>query len=206
MNSVKGFLLCALLLCGALVCGAQSYEWQWATQAGGISDDNGRAIATDSQGNSYVTGNFDGNNTFGSTTLISNGAIDIFIAKLDNAGNWLWAKKAGGTGNDYGRDICIDTAGNVYLTGYFYSNTASFGATTLTNTASGYPDIFVASLDSNGNWRWAKKAGGINSDYGRGIAIDGTANIYLTGHFTGTASFGSLTLTGSDDAFIKTFA
>lgn len=35
MNSVKGFLLCALLLCGALVCGAQSYEWQWAVRAGG---------------------------------------------------------------------------------------------------------------------------------------------------------------------------
>jgi len=172
-------------------------NWLWAKKAGGTNNDEGHGIATDSSGNSYVTGYFYGTASFGSTTLTSSGESDIFVAKLDSSGNWLWAKQAGGTNYDYGFGIAIDSSGNSYVTGYFYSVTASFGSTTL-NSSGGY-DIFVAKLDSSGNWLWVKQAGGTSDDYGLGIATDSSGNSYVTGYFYGTASFGSTTLTSSGD-------
>jgi len=171
-----------------------SGNWLWAKQAGGTSPDYSYGIAIDSSGNSYVTGYFWGTASFGTTTLTSSGDIDIFVAKLDSSGNWLWAKQAGGTSNDYGYGIAIDSLGNSYVTGYF-EGTASFGTTTL--TSNGGNDIFVAKLDSSGNWLWAHKAGGTSNDFGYGIATDSSGNSYVTGYFKGTASFGSTTLTSS---------
>lgn len=179
---------------------AQAYEWIWANRVGGIGDDSGRGIVSDSQGSQFVTGLFEGSAVFGSTTLISSGETDIFVAKSDSNGNWLWAVRAGGTGDDYGIGIAMDSAANVYLTGCF-GGTASIGSTTL--TSSGGRDIFAAKLDSLGNWLWAVRAGGPGDDYGYGIAADANANIYLTGRFEGTADFGSSSLisSGGRDVF-----
>ena len=178
-----------------------SGNWLWAKQAGGNNWDVGFGIATDSSGNSYVTGFFAESASFGSTTLTSSGGEDIFVAKLDSSGNWLWAKQAGGTGLDIGYGIATDSSGNSYVTGFF-AESASFGSTTL--TSSGGEDIFVAKLDSSGNWLWAKQAGGTSPDYGWGIAIDSSGNSYVTGYFEGTASFGTTNLTSSgvQDIFI----
>lgn len=177
-------------------------NYLWAAQAGGTNGNAGRFVATDSSGNSYVTGNIQGTTTFGSTTLISNGSnySDIFIAKLDSSGNWLWAKKAGGSSSDQGNCITTDSSGNSYVVGY-YQSTATFGSNTL--TSSGGNDIFVAKLDTDGNYLWALKAGGTSSDYGNAIARDGNGNIYVAGYFSGTATFGTSTLTsiGSSDIF-----
>jgi hypothetical protein len=178
-----------------------SGNWLWAKQAGGNNWDVGFGIATDSSGNSYVTGFFAESASFGSTTLTSSGGEDIFVAKLDSSGNWLWAKQAGGTGLDIGYGIATDSSGNSYVTGFF-AESASFGSTTL--TSSGGEDIFVAKLDSSGNWLWVKQAGGNNWDVGFGIATDSSGNSYITGLFAEFASFGSTTLTssGQDDIFV----
>jgi len=87
---------------------------------------------------------------------------------LDNPA-WLWAKQAGGSSADYGFGISVDSSGNSYVTGYF-QGTASFGPYTI--TSSGPTDVFVAKLDSNGNWQWAKQAGGSSADIGHGISVD----------------------------------
>ena len=196
----KTLLFVLLLLCTTFIF-AQIDVWLWAKKAGGTQDDEGYSIDIDSSGNSYVTGYFYGTASFGSTTLTSGGSNDIFVAKLDSSGNWLWAKKAGGTGSDYSCSIATDSSGNSFVTGYFYG-TASFGSITL--TSSGSADIFVAKLDSNGNWLWAKKAGGTSDDEGNGIAIDSSGNSYVTGCFLGTASLGNITLTsnGWGDIFV----
>ena len=144
----KTFLLFILAICSVALF-AQNEDWIWANQAGGTNDDTGYSIAVDANGNSYVTGSFFGSATFGTTTLTSSGYEDIFVAKMDNNGNWLWANKAGGTNWDYGYGIAVDANGNSYVTGYFWGN-ATFGTTTL--TSSGQYDIFVAKMDSNGNW------------------------------------------------------
>jgi len=188
-------LIIILVLC-SIALFAQNVDWFWAKQAGGINDDRGYSIAVDDNGNSYITGDFKEGATFGTTTLTSSGDSDIFVAKLNSNGNWLWAKQAGGTSYDYSHSIAVDANGNSYVTGYF-EGSANFGTTTL--TSSGYIDIFVAKLDSNGNWLWAKQAGGINDDYGYSIAVDAYGNSYVTGFFEGSATFGATNLTSSGD-------
>jgi len=196
----KTFLLFILALC-SIALFAQNEDWIWANQAMGTYSNYGNDIAVDANGNSYVTGYFWGNATFGTTTLTSSGQYDIFVAKMDSNGNWLWAKQAGGISEDNGRSIAVDANGNSYVTGRFASS-ATFGATTL--TSSGQYDIFVAKMDINGNWLWAKQAGGTSYDYGLGIAVDANGNSYVTGYFKSTATFGTTTLTSSgyEDIFV----
>ncbi|MEN6446018.1 MAG: SBBP repeat-containing protein [Candidatus Cloacimonas sp.] len=125
----KTFLLFILVLCSIMLF-AQKEEWLWAKKAGGKSDDYGNSIAVDANGNSYVTGTFYGSSaTFGSTTLTGSGYDDIFVAKMDSNGNWLWARQAGGTLSDLGNSIAVDANGNSYVTGTFDGSSATYGNT-----------------------------------------------------------------------------
>jgi len=98
-------------------------NWQWVTQAGGsISDffwEYGRGITIDNNENTYITGFFRGTAIFGSDSLTCSGDRDIFVAKMDPNGNWLWATKAGGDCPNQGSEITIDNTGNTYITGGF---------------------------------------------------------------------------------------
>ncbi len=176
----------------------------WAKQAGGPDIDASKNIEVDSSGNSYITGEFLGSATFGSTTLNSNGGYDAFIAKYDASGNMLWAKQSGGTSLEVGRGIAVDGSGNPYITGYF-EGSAIFGSTTL--TSSGSYDVFIAKYDANGNFQWANRAGSSGDDFGRNVSVDDNGNSYITGTFRGLASFGSTTLTSSglEDIFIARY-
>lgn len=202
MKTVKSLVLCCVLLCGVAVLGAQAPHWLWARGAGGANSDEGISIATDNQGNQYVTGAFEGTATFGSQIFTSNGSCDIFVAKLDPNGNWLWVVQVGGTGPDWGAGITLDGAGSAYVTGSF-RGTVSFGSHTLTAYVN-YNDIFVAKLDSNGNWLWAAKASGEYTEYGASIAVDGWGNTYVTGMFDRNITFDRHTMTtnGARDIFI----
>jgi hypothetical protein len=174
----------------------------WAEHAGGTGTDAARSIAVDGSGNSYITGSFNSMTgiTFGSTTLTNAGQEDMFIAKFDAAGNALWAKSAGGSGSDIGSSICVDGSGNCYITGGFQSTSITFGSTTLT-TADG--NLFVVKYNSSGTVQWA--SGGIAGP--QDIAVDGSGNTYICGNFSGSATFGSTTLTGAGntDMFIAKY-
>ncbi|HEY9851284.1 MAG TPA: DUF4347 domain-containing protein [Leptolyngbyaceae cyanobacterium] len=123
----------------------------WAKKIGGTITDVGKSIAVDSNGNIYTTGSFSGTVDFdpgaGTANLTSAGFSDIFISKFDSAGNYVWAKNIGGTGNDYGNSIAVDSNGNTYTTGYF-SGTGDFdpGAGTANLTSAGGSDIFILKL------------------------------------------------------------
>jgi len=182
---------------------------QWAKSAGGTGDDMGLSISTDASGNVLVTGYFASPSiTFGTTTLTNantNGTADIFVVKYDASGNVLWAKSAGGTGDDMGLSISTDASGNVLATGRFAGSSITFGTTTLSNAGS--TDIFVVKYDAGGNVLWAKSAGGASYDYGYGISTDFSGNVLVTGSFWGTSiTFGSTTLTnagsGTNDIFV----
>lgn len=206
MYTNKGLILILLLLVLSVFLRAEATEWQWAVGAGGASadGDNGvpdnTAIVTDNDGNVYVTGRFQGTASFGQYTRTSAGGYDIFVAKIDSVGNWLWVITAGGGGNiEYGRDIILSNE-YLYVTGCFSSYSILMGSTTLYNSeTSGYEgamDIFVAKVDKDGNWVWAIKAGGRMADSSASIASDYNGNIYVTGWFnSNTITFGDYSLT-----------
>lgn len=171
----------------------------WVRAIGGNAGDISYGIAADAAGNSYVVGGFSGTAVFGTTTLVSS-TTEVFIAKLDPAGNFLWAQKAGGGQADEARSIALDAAGNCYVTGQVGSlgpagGTATFGGITL--TLAGDEDVFVTKLDANGDFLWAKQAGGSARDMGQGLSTDAAGNCYLTGYFGGTATFGTVALTSA---------
>jgi len=156
--------------------------------AGGV---NFHRIVTDQQDNSIVTGTiYNTSLTLGGTTLSADTRHKWFFAKKDAAHNWLWARTVeGGTwgGISWIRNITLDNAGNIYMTGSFEGNVMFDNislSTTGTNTTS-WRDMFVAKMNSSGSFLWAKKEGTKNgSDEGYGIALDGGGNVYVTGHLT----------------------
>jgi hypothetical protein len=179
--------------------------WQWATTAGGIGagmQDYGIGIVADDEGNSYVTGIFANTIHFGSITLTSNGNDDIFVAKLNSSGLWQWSRQFGSTYIDDGNGITISSSGSLYCTGAF-SGTVAFGSTTLTSS-SGSEDIFVCKMDTAGNVHWAVKAGGSTPDYGNAIVWEEEGDLFVTGWYSTTATFGtsSVTTLGGNEVFV----
>jgi len=191
-----------------------SGNFVWAKSMGGTSDDYGYGIVLDTSGNIYTTGSFSGTADFdpgaGASNLTSEGLTNIFVSKLDSSGNFVWAKSMGGTDYDDGLGIAVDSSRNVYTTGSF-EGTADFdpGAGTSNLTSAGLPDIFVSKLDSSGNFVWAKSMGAASYDYGFGIVLDSSGNVYMSGSFEGTADFdpgpgtSNLTSAGSNDIFVS---
>ncbi len=186
----------------------------WDIGIGSKSSDIAYAIAADANGYLYIVGSFtdtvDFNFSSATTNLISKGAGDIFICKIDTAGNFIWAKAIGGTGLDRASAIGIDATGNVYVAGSF-RNTADFdpGAGIANLTAIGASDIFILKLDVAGNYIWAKGIGDINIDIAVGIALDANANVYTIGSFNdapdfdpGAGTFKLISL-GSNDVFVS---
>ncbi|MCP4589121.1 MAG: hypothetical protein GY842_00110, partial [bacterium] len=142
--------------------------------------------------------------------MSSAGSYDIFVSKFDSAGDFVWAKRMGGSSIDRGERIAVDGAGNVYTTGVF-EGTADFdpGPGTFNLSSAGSSDIFVSKFDSAGDFVWAKRMGGMSLDSGYGIAVDGAGNVYTTGYFRNTVDFDpgtgtfNLTSAGQADVFVS---
>lgn len=199
-NLPHNFGVFIAVLC--LVLTSSVHAQYWMQKGGGSALDEGYSIAVDGSGNTYSTGYFSSNATFGTTSFSSSGATDIYVVKTNNTGVVQWAVKAGGSGADRAHSIAIDGSGNSYITGY-YSGTATFGTTSL--VSEGLQDVFVAKYSSSGVLQWAVSAGGSLADIGNGIDVDNSGNSYIAGEFKGEADFGSTTLTsqgGSIDAFL----
>jgi hypothetical protein len=185
----------------------------WARRIGGSSDDYSNGIAVATNGSVYTTGSFQGTADFdpgaGTFNLTSAGGSDIFVSKLDSAGNFVWVRRMGGSSDDTSYGIAVAAEDSVYTTGYF-QGTADFdpGAGAFNLTSAGYQDIFVSKLDSAGNLIWARRMGGSSGDYGYGIAAAADGGVYTTGYFWGTTDFDpgagvyNLTSTGGSDIFI----
>lgn len=186
----------------------------WARRFGGPSvNARGLSIAIDAYENVYTTGFFDGTVDFdpgpGVYTITASGT-DVFVSKLDAAGNFLFAVNMGGASNEIGYGITLDSAKNIFITGNFQS-TADFdpSATIFNITSAGLNDAFVTKLDSLGKFIWAKGMGGSADDNGNSVSLDLLGNVYFTGSFSTIADFdpgpGTYTLAsvGNADIFIS---
>ncbi len=189
-----------------------SGNFSWARRFGANLADYGQGLATDALGNIYVTGYFQNTVDFdpgaGVANLTSTGSGDIFVIKLSSAGNFIWARNLGSSGQDFANGIAVDEAGAAYTTGFF-SYTADFdpGVGIYNLTAVGGEDIFVSKLDSSGNFRWAGRIGSFNDDVGYSVyAAQGF--VYFGGEYKGSADFdpglgtSSLSFLGGADAFV----
>ena len=157
----------------------------WAKTIGGYSDEEGRSICTDINGNVFVTGYFISPTiTLGNITIsnVGNNSPDIFYVKYNSSGNEVWAYGAGGT-QEQNSCISVDANGNSYLAmTYFYN--ANQGV-----------DIGIAQYDPLGNLLYVKSAGGTVYDYVNDISTDANGNSYITGNFNSSSiTFGNFTL------------
>ncbi|HRG83211.1 MAG TPA: SBBP repeat-containing protein [Chitinophagaceae bacterium] len=171
-----------------------SGNFVWAKQI----DDPGEGIVfstkLDAADNIYLTGYFSGSADFDpgpSTTLIDSTNGAAYILKLNNAGDFLWVKQFGAGGYfTSSSNLNFDTNGNIYCTGSFQGVADLDPGPGVQNlTSSGLRDAFVLKLSPVGDFQWAKKLGGANSDGGDAIAIDAIGNILVSGSFEGAADF-----------------
>ena len=145
----------------------------WNTFLGGSGRDEGYGIAVGGSGNVYVTGS--SNATWGSPVQAYTSGDDAFVAQLDSSGDLTWNTFLGGSGSDEGNGIAVGGSGNVSVTG---KSGADWGSPVRAYTSD---DAFAAQLDSSGNLTWNTFLGGSSYDFGNGIAVDGSGNVYVIG-------------------------
>lgn len=139
------------------------------------------------------------------TVVVTNayGSVTSQVATLTIDDGLPWAKRVASTINpddELAIGLAIDSAANLYATGWF-DGTNDFGGVVLTNRSGGGQDVFVAKYSSQGALQWARRAGGstAESDAGRGVGVDASGNVYVTGGFYGSADFGGFNLTASQN-------
>ena len=169
----------------------------WAIQAGGWGSNHGHGIAHDGAGGALVTGDFMGEASFGSMTLVSRGNADAFVMHVTASGVIDWAIQAGGASNDEGRGIAHDGLGGAFVIGSF-AGTAWFQMYEYATDSDAY-DAFVMHVTASGAIDWVVRASSTSSEpgfrYGLGIAhYNGSGRVLVSGTFMGDASFGSKAL------------
>ncbi len=169
---------------------------QWAKNpfsGTGMDLDTGRNIFVDLSGNVYVGGNFYlANISFGNDINLTNrGGQDFFVVKYNSSGVAEWAKNpASGSGADYdiASSVFVDSSGNLFVSGTFYSPTMNFGeGVSLTNRASSSADFFVVKYNSNGTALWAQgpvSGTGAGNDYANSVFVDSSGDVYFGGDYS----------------------
>lgn len=194
-----------------------SGNFVWSKQIGGPAADRAESMVIDNDGNIFLAGFFSGSTDFnpgaGVATLSSAGDSDVFYAKLDADGNYIWAKRIGGTGEEWATDIELDQDGNIYVAGHF-SASCDFdsGAAVFNLTAMGQEDFFICKMTNTGNFVWVRSGGSAGVEGIGSLSIDNEGTIYACGSFQQTVDFdpgiGSFNMTssGDQDIFILKFS
>lgn len=203
----KQLHLLVVLLATSFTLNAQEPDWIWARQLSGNSDDEFNDVATDADGNSYMSGYFNsGSVTFAGQTFTGSPGGTAMLVKRNPTGGLAWARSISGS---RALALATDNLGNCYLTGQIMSVTSSvlIGNITLTNSLGG--DVFfIAKYNANGDVLWAKTVGDGNlaGSEPRAIQCDALGNSYVMGMYYGgqPANFGNglLPNEGVSDVFL----
>jgi len=176
-------------------------NWIWVDKFDGIKDQRGsrdNRLAIDQFSNIYVVGGFQNRGVsqvaaYGPFSLTSNGEWDAFIFKMDKDGNWIWAKGIGSNKTDRANGIAIDVCDDIYITGeyrnpmVFPGANASNGTDTLSHKQK--RDVFVAKINANGDWQWAKRARSSGTDKPYQMSVDANKQVFVGGTIKGEATF-----------------
>lgn len=177
-------------------------DYIWSKRFGDTGDEIGWSIATDSQNNVLLAGEFDLTTNFGGPAVSSAGLSDFFVVKLNPDGDWVWNRTFGNV-DDQSQIRVITTPGDrVVIVGAF-TKTMNFGDGP--KTSIGGLDAFTAVFDASSVLAWSRRFGGTGDDVSEGIGIDGSGNVLVTGRFRNSASFGGagmLTSAGQSDVFV----
>ena len=158
---------------------------RWIRQFGTAASDDSWGVAVDAAANTYVVGNTAG--ALGGQT--SAGGIDAFVRKHDSAGNEVWTRQFGTTGDDFAWDVTVDGIGNVYI------------AASVANASIGRHAV-LRKYDATGSELWTREFGGLVAD-AMGVAVDAAGYVYVTGTVFG-APFGQISA-GTYDAFLRKY-
>ena len=212
LYNTGGGIGATLALAGSFSCFIAKYSSAgtvlWAAHIGTA---NGNALATDSSGSVFVTGQYNAAMTLFNTggtpgaTLGFVGGSDIFLAKYSSAGTVTWAAQIAGTTTsaDVGYGVATDASGSVFVTGFYvgaltlYNANLGIGATlgsVLNN------DAFVAKYSSAGAVLWAARIAGTGQDYGNALATDSIGNVFVFGAYSSSP----LTLLNTDGTTART--
>lgn len=160
----------------------------WATYYGGPVREFGISVAVDNSGNSFLCGHSLGSAgnivaTPGSHQQTFGGVWDAFLVKFNNSGIRQWGTYYGDSGFEHGNAVATDASGNVYLTGKTDAPTSSAISTSGTHQTNfgGIEDAFLVKFNSAGVRQWGTYYGGTGTDVSRGIHIDASGNIFITG-------------------------
>ncbi len=181
---------------------ASNHSWNfstsWTVQHGTTGYENGNGLGIDADGNIYVAGSthgdLDGN--------VNAGLIDAFVTKYNSAGTLQWTRQIGSTQNDIVTSLAIDQSGNSYVTGY--TNGTVFDG----HTSAGERDVFLIKYDSAGTVLWSRLTGTTGDDYGGGVAVDNTGNVFICGSISGGIdgqAFANQYLPGFRDIFLTKY-
>lgn len=188
---------------------------EWVDKFGGVAKGVTESLALDPFNNLIACGPFlgiwdfdPGPGTFYLSPVTQNNS-DVFITKLNAAGQLIWAVTVGGSGLDFVSGLAIDGAGNIYVAGLFEA-TADFdpGPSTYNLTSNGTNDGFLLKLSPSGQFLWVAQFGAADFDYALSVAVDGLNDVYVSGYFRQTVDFDpgpgsfSLTSAGGSDIFM----
>jgi len=186
LKVLAGCFINSIIIASALLSPAQLLF-----SLGDDSTDVSKDIAIDSQGNIILVGYFFGSVDFDPgaemKALTSNGSSDMFVAKYDSLGSYVWAFSAGSEGHDATNCIVVTAEDAIYIAGSF-SGTIDLDPSKYTHgaTSNGNRDIFIAKYDKDGNYKGGFGMGGGADDEAIDIALDTYENIHVTGYFTGS--------------------
>lgn len=222
---MKSLFLVTALILTAFTIDAQ--KLQRAFGFGNSSEEYGRKITYDSQGNMFVVGSFRGTSmdvdpSSATNNLSSLGDWDIFVAKYDSYGIFLNAMSIGGLQNDQATSVAVDNSGNIYITGWFRGtvdfNPGAGVANVISNGHAGNDmgydgEIFLAKYTNDLNYSWAFGIGGSTlNDAGLAVKIDRQGDVILAGNFRGTgidfdpsANVASLSASGVIESFVAKY-
>lgn len=184
-----------LLVFGMMTIGLTAQNLAWVKGLGGVGTERGNCVGVDNSGNVitgvYFTSKIDFDPGPATYSFTTQGGVDMGISKLDNSGNFVWARVIGSASTEYIYDLVVDQTGNIYATGFF-TGTVDFdpgaGVATMSPAPGADRNAFVLKLDKDGNYLWAKIIGDYLAE-GSSLVLDASDNCYVTGVYSGNPDF-----------------